>query len=53
MQQITFHTYYTAHMLDAARQENDFALVFASSEIEIYPFQIVAASFALHYNQKK
>ena len=33
-------------MLDAAIQENDFAPVFASSGIEIYPFHIAAASFA-------
>ena len=48
MQQTPFHAYYTARMLDAAIQDNDFAPVFASSGIEIYPFQIAAASFALH-----
>lgn len=52
MQQTPFHAYYTARMLDAAIQDNDFAPVFASSGIEIYPFQIAAASFALHSNQK-
>ena len=52
MQQTPFHAYYTARMLDSAIQDNDFAPVFASSGIEIYPFQIAAASFALHSNQK-
>ena len=52
MQQTPFHAYYTARMLDVAIQDNDFAPVFASSGIEIYPFQIAAASFALHSNQK-
>ena len=35
MQQTPFHAYYTARMLDAAIQDNDFAPVFASSGIEI------------------
>jgi len=52
MQQTPFHAYYTARMLDSAIPDNDFAPVFASSGIEIYPFQIAAASFTLHSNQK-
>ena len=46
MQQTPFQAYNTARMLDSAIQDNDFAPVFASSGIEIYPFQIAAASFA-------
>ena len=52
MQQTPFHAYYTARVLESAAQNGDFAPVFASSKIEIYPFQIAAASFALHSKEK-
>lgn len=52
MQQTPFHAYYTARVLESAIQNSDFAPVFASSKIEIYPFQVAAASFALHSKEK-
>ena len=42
----SFHAYYQARQLEQLSQEQ-FVPVFASSDIQIYPFQIAAASFAL------
>ena len=41
-----FHAYYQARQLEQLSQEQ-FVPVFASSDIQVYPFQIAAASFAL------
>jgi len=44
-----FHAYYKARMLSGYSQDGSRLLpVFASSDIEIYPYQIAAAMFALH-----
>ncbi|MEG0892411.1 MAG: DEAD/DEAH box helicase [Oscillospiraceae bacterium] len=47
MQQTPFHAYYTARVLDSLSEDDRFVPVFASSDIQVYPFQIAAASFAL------
>ena len=47
MPQTPFHAYYKARLLEQLPEEEQFIPVFASSDIEIYPFQIAAASFAL------
>ena len=47
MLQTPFHAYYKARLLEQLPEEEQFLPVFASSDIEIYPFQIAAASFAL------
>lgn len=48
-----FHTYYTARMLDSLSDEDRLVPVFASSDIQVYPFQIAAASFALRSPYQK
>lgn len=48
----SFHAYYQARKLEQASQE-PLIPVFASSDIQIYPFQIAAASFALHSPYQK
>ena len=47
MLQTQFHAYYKARMLEHLVSSEPLLPVFASSDIEIYPFQIAAASFAL------
>lgn len=47
-----FHAYYQARQLEQLSQEQ-FVPVFASSDIQIYPFQIAAASFALRSPYQK
>ncbi|MDR0914621.1 MAG: helicase [Oscillospiraceae bacterium] len=47
MQQTPFHAYYTARLLDNVSNENGLVSVYASANIEIYPYQIAAAQFAL------
>ncbi|MPL96606.1 RNA polymerase-associated protein RapA [bioreactor metagenome] len=51
--QTPFHVYCTARMLECLSDEDRFIPVFASSDIEIYPFQIAAASFALRSPYQK
>lgn len=53
MQQTPFHAYYTARVLDSLSDDDRFVPVFASSDIQVYPFQIAAASFALRSPYQK
>lgn len=53
MQQTPFHAYYKAQLLEQLPEEEQFLPVFASSDIEIYPFQIAAVSFALRSLHQK
>lgn len=53
MLQTPFHAYYKARLLEQLPEEEQFLPVFASSDIEIYPFQIAAASFALRSPYQK
>ena len=53
MLQTPFHAYYKAQLLEQLPEEEQFIPVFASSDIEIYPFQIAAASFALRSPYQK
>ena len=53
MPQTPFHAYYTARLLEQLPEAEQFIPVFASSDIEIYPFQIAAASFALRSPYQK
>ena len=53
MPQTPFHAYYKARLLEQLPEEEQFLPVFASSDIEIYPFQIAAASFALRSPYQK
>ena len=53
MLQTPFHAYYKARLLEQLPEEEQFIPVFASSDIEIYPFQIAAASFALRSPYQK
>lgn len=47
MQPTPFHAYYTARILESYSNDNSLIPAFASSNIEIYPYQIAAAQFAL------
>ncbi|MFI3292600.1 MAG: SNF2-related protein [Rikenellaceae bacterium] len=51
--QSPFHAYATARMLEQSTDSTSFAPVFASSNIQIYPFQIAAARFALRSPYQK
>lgn len=53
MLQTSFHAYYKARLLEQLPEAEQFIPVFASSDIEIYPFQIAAASFALRSPYQK
>lgn len=53
MLQTLFHAYYKARLLEQLPEEEQFISVFASSNIQIYPFQIAAASFALRSPYQK
>ena len=53
MLQTPFHAYYKARLLEQLPEKEQFLPVFASSDIEIYPFQIAAASFALRSPYQK
>lgn len=53
MLQTPFHAYYKARLLEQLPEDERFIPVFASSDIEIYPFQIAAASFALRSPYQK
>ena len=46
MLQTLFHACFKARLLEQLPEEEQFLPFFASSDIQIYPFQIVAASFA-------
>ena len=52
MVRTSFHAYYQARQLEQLSQEQ-FVPVFASSDIQIYPFQIAAASFVLRSPYQK
>ena len=51
--QTPFHAYYTARMLDSLSENEQLLPVYASSDIQAYPFQIAAASFALRSPYQK
>lgn len=51
--QTPFHAYYTARMLDSLSENEQLLPVYASSDIQVYPFQIAAASFALRSPYQK
>lgn len=53
VQQTPFHAYYTARQLDTFPDADKLLPVFASSDIQVYPFQIAAASFALRSPYQK
>ena len=53
MPQTPFHAYYKARLLEQLPEAEQFIPVFASSDIEIYPFQIAAASYALRSPYQK
>lgn len=53
MQQTPFHAYYTARQLDTLPDADKLLPVFASSDIQVYPFQIAAASFSLRSPYQK
>ena len=53
MQQTPFHAYYTARMLENLSNDDRFSCAFASSSIEVYPFQVAAAGFALRSPYQK
>ena len=42
-----FHACYKARQLSDLRNNEKFVAAFASSDIEIYPYQVAAATFAL------
>ena len=42
-----FHAYYKARVLENLAGRDKIAAAFASSDIEIYPYQVAAAMFAL------
>lgn len=47
------HAYYTARMLDSLSAREQLLPVYASSDIQVYPFQIAAAGFALRSPYQK
>lgn len=53
MQQTPFHAYYTARRLESLSDEDKLLPAFASSDIQVYPFQVAAASFALRSPYQK
>lgn len=53
MQKTPFHVYYTARNLSNLAQKEKLIPVFASSNIEVYPFQVAAANFALRSHYRK
>lgn len=48
-----FHAYYAARLLENLPQEDNLVPVYASSDIQVYPFQIAAASFAMRSPYQK
>lgn len=48
-----FHAYITARHLEHLSDDSCFLPVFASSDIQVYPFQVAAAHFALHSPYQK
>ena len=53
MRQTPFHAYYKAQLLEQLPEGTVLLPVFASSDIEIYLFQIAAVSFALRSPHQK
>ncbi len=53
MEQTPFHAYYAARMLENLSGGATFLPVYASSNIQVYPFQIAAASFAVRSPYQK
>ena len=53
MQKTPFHFYYTARLLENLPKADKLIPVFASSDIQIYPFQVAAASFAMRSPYQK
>jgi len=51
--QSPFHAYYAARMLERVAEKEQFVPVFASSGIQVYPFQVAAAGFALRSPYQK
>ena len=48
-----FHAYYAARLLENLPQEDKIIPVYASSDIQVYPFQVAAASFAMRSPYQK
>lgn len=48
-----FHAYYAARLLENLPQEDNLVPVYASSDIQVYPFQVAAASFAMRSPYQK
>ncbi len=48
-----FHAYYAARLLENLPQEDKLVPVYASSDIQVYPFQVAAASFAMRSPYQK
>lgn len=53
MQQTPFYAYYIARILEGLSESNRLVSAFASSDIQVYPFQIAAANFALRSPYQK
>lgn len=53
MLQTPFHAYYMARLLENLPTEDALVPVFVSSDIQIYPFQVAAASFAMRSPYQK
>ena len=49
----SFQAYYTARKLEALPDQDKLLPVYASSDIEVYPFQVAAAGFALRSPYQK
>ena len=47
MEMTPFHAYLTARMLDNLPDEEKLLPVYASSDIQVYPYQVAAADFSL------
>ena len=47
MELTPFHAYFSARMLESLPDEEKLLPVYASSDIQVYPYQVAAASFAL------
>ena len=47
MFQTPFHAYYTAMKLNKLQDEDTYFPVFAEGKIDVYPYQVAAALFAV------
>ena len=53
MLQTPFHAYYTAMKLNMLQDENTLLPVFAEGKIDVYPYQVAAALFAVRNPYQK